>query len=108
MEGIHYPLYVVKPSEVNITAEQFHHLSIIGLQCFLISWPIVFEKVEDEVDDYIMYGREDKMHFLFTHPRFTGISFFQYEDVEMMKAHIPHYHAVRKIIDKYFQKLILK
>lgn len=105
-EGIHYPLYIQRPAEVNITVDQFNNLSYIGIASLLISWRYVLEPLDQ--GDYILYTNHSNGWDMWTYPRFKDLKWYYHERAEMYMCFIPKDNPLCQTIKNYFSHLILK
>lgn len=106
-QGLHYPLYVRTPPEMNITAEQFHKLSYFGIGALLCSWKFV---IEEKRSTYNVYASEGKLYFLFKNWRYKEqkMKAYSYESAEMERFDIPKKSPSGQFIKKHFSRFILK
>ena len=104
-EGLHYPLYITPPKEVDITKEQFDHLSYYGIAALLIAFPFVIE--EQENGDYHIYGSVSKL-YKFVELLYKELKCYDLTSIEGMKIVIPKDHKLYHRVNKYFPHLKLK
>lgn len=86
--ALDYPIFITPPQEVNLTKEQFEKLSVMGLQCCLITHKII---IKDDCDKVVLFCKESMGATLYDNPRFMkeDIKAFINEDCEMIYFHIP-------------------
>ncbi|ERR1039458_3124375 len=106
MEVIHFPLLISAPKEIPLTIEQFDNLSIMGLSCFMISYPI---SISDMGDYVLLHCHDWQANHFHDMPRFKEVIPGRiYESVEMGEFTIPKATELYATIEKYFKHLFLK
>lgn len=102
-----YDILINPPKEVNLTVDQFNHLSYYGIASLWCNYKVIFYYDEDNnlkmyFHDYGIFILCEKSH------RFKDIEWYEIPSVEMYTCTIPKEHEVIKTITKYFSHLILK
>jgi len=104
-EGIHYPLYIERPSKIDLTKDQFNHLSYYGIATLMCVWTFV---IVDEITHYKLYINYNKGYTLFDNHRFQDLDKYELENIECLLAKIPKEHTVAKFIERKCQNRIIR
>lgn len=102
--AIHYPIWIKTPESMDITLNEFYHLSWNGIASFLISWPFAIEEKED--GSFKVIGHQSKLwRFV---ELFNDLEIYISENVSMLTFQIPKNHQLINKLNKYCSHLKFK
>lgn len=103
--GIDFPLLINAPKKLDLTLDQFDHLSYIGIGSLFCSYKFVICKRKDHYQAYMSEGTESSF---INHPRFKDIKWFVNRKAEVVNCVIPFDHDLCKVIESKFSHLIIE
>lgn len=102
--GIHIPILINAPKKIPYTVEVFDKISIFGLGCLMINYPIFFVKRADSLE---MYMQDYQAKIFYGTSRFKHIPFYKDESAELVWCKIPIGDNLSSTITKYYSHLII-
>lgn len=103
--GLDCPILLHAPKEIQMSAEKFNHLSLIGISSFFCNYPAAIEKKDDCYKISMCEGRERSYY---KSPRFKDIKWYMCQEAEIVWCIIPIDNPLIEVINKKFSHLILK